>query len=250
MSQPATLTVNYTPVTGPGMVVVVLRQRCRSASNGKLLDTLLARYSNQSSIPDQSGRRDRADGSLYISNQVSFPPSGTSGTTPAACRSSGEPLDQYAHHVHSTSVLAPIAASIGDTQFVPAGVTFGPDGNLYVALQRAAMTETRMWSYRATPGNIVRLRHHRQQRRTDVCQQLPSHRDHQHRGRKRTARTGRHRLRRHPLGPEQPVRRQLRRRQQRATSSRSRTPLPIHPQHLHQGGREPHLPDGGAVEER
>src|SRR5262249_53523239 len=33
-----------------------------------------------------------------------------------------------------SSVLGPIATANGDTQFAPAGLRFGPDGNLYVCL--------------------------------------------------------------------------------------------------------------------
>ena len=161
MSQPATLTVNYTPVTGPGMVVTSFFDGAVyefGANGGKLLDTLVAPYSNQSSIlTNPAGVTDGPDGNLYISNQVSFPPSGTSANP------SGESIVEENLSTNTlttfipTSVLAPIAASIGDTQFVPAGVTFGPDGNLYVALNGGYDGNPNVGAYGATPGAIVRF---------------------------------------------------------------------------------------------
>ena len=103
---------------------------------------------------------DGPDGNLYISNQVSYPPSGANATP------SGESIVEENLSTNTlttfipTSVLEPIAAShatVGDTQFVPAGITFGPDGNLYVALNGGYDGNPDVGANGATPGAIVRF---------------------------------------------------------------------------------------------
>ena len=84
MSQPVTLTVNYTHVTGPTMVVTSTFDGAVyefSPTTGKLLETLVAPYTNQSSIlTNPASVTNGPDGNLYISNQVSYPPTGAVNT--------------------------------------------------------------------------------------------------------------------------------------------------------------------------
>jgi hypothetical protein len=159
MSQPVTLTMNYTPVSGPSLVVTSFFDGAVyqfSPGGGKLLDTLVAPYSNQSAIlTNPSGVTDGPDGNLYISNQISYPPRDGSPTGNSIVE------ENLATNTLTTfipaSVLDPIAATIGDTHFVPAGIKFGPDGNLYVALNGGYDGNPDVGAFAATPGAIVRF---------------------------------------------------------------------------------------------
>jgi hypothetical protein len=161
MSQPVTLTVNYTPVTGPTMVVASTFDGALyefGANGGKLLDTLAAPYSNQSSVlTNPAGVTDGPDGNLYISNQVSFPPGNAAPTGESIVEEnlSTNTLTTFIDN----SVLENVVATLGDgdTQFVPAGITFGPDGNLYVALNGGYLGNPDAGAFGANPGAIVRF---------------------------------------------------------------------------------------------
>jgi hypothetical protein len=159
MSQSVTLTVNYTPVSGPSMVVTSVFDGAvyQFGTGGRtLLNTLVAPYSNGSTLlTNPAGVTDGPDGNLYISNQVSFPPAGATnpGESIVMLNLATDKLSTFI----PTSVLGNIAASIGDGQFVPAGITFGPDGNLYVALNGGYTGTRDLGANGATPGAIVRF---------------------------------------------------------------------------------------------
>ncbi len=71
-SAPVTLTVNYVPAPVPTMVVTSFFDGAVyefNAATGKLLDTLVAPYSNQSTLTNPADVTDGPDGNLYISNQ-------------------------------------------------------------------------------------------------------------------------------------------------------------------------------------
>jgi hypothetical protein len=93
-----------------------------NASNGALLKTLVAPYSNQSVLAGPSGLTTGPDGNLYISSQFTNSIVEYNVTT--------NTLSTFI----PSSVLGPIASANGDAQFAPAGLRFGPDGNLYVSL--------------------------------------------------------------------------------------------------------------------
>src|SRR5262245_3363377 len=89
--------------------------------NGALLNTLVAPNS-QATLSGAAGLTVGPDGNLYLSSQnndsiVQFNMATQSLTT-----------------FIDSSVLGPIATANGDAQFAPAGLRFGPDGNLYVSL--------------------------------------------------------------------------------------------------------------------
>src|SRR5262249_37727336 len=108
-----------------------------------------------SMLTNPAGLTDGPDGNLYISNQVAYPPLGAHPTGESIV------MENLATNTLSTfiptSVLEPIAATIGNTQFVPAGITFGPDGNLYVALNGGYNGNPDVGANAATPGAIVRF---------------------------------------------------------------------------------------------
>jgi hypothetical protein len=90
-------------------------------ASGALLSTLVA--SNSSALlSGPAGLAVGPDGNLYLSSQFN------------------NSIAEYNLTSHSlstfipSSVLQPIATANGDAQFAPAGLQFGPDGNLYVSL--------------------------------------------------------------------------------------------------------------------
>jgi hypothetical protein len=92
-----------------------------SPSSGALLQTLVAPNS-QAVLSGPAGLAVGADGNLYMSSQ------------------NNDSIVEYNVRTHSlstfipASVLDPIATANGDARFAPAGLAFGPDGNLYVSL--------------------------------------------------------------------------------------------------------------------
>jgi hypothetical protein len=91
------------------------------ANSGALLKTLVAPYS-QSVLQGPAGMAVGPDGNLYLSSQFN------------------DSIVEYNTTTHAmytfipSSVLDPIARVNGDSVFAPAGLRFGPDGNLYVSL--------------------------------------------------------------------------------------------------------------------
>jgi hypothetical protein len=91
------------------------------ASTGALLNTLVAPNS-QSTLLGPAGMTVGPDGNLYLSSQ------------------NNDSIVEYNVATNTLStfigsdVLGPIAAASGDSTFAPAGLRFGPDGNLYVSL--------------------------------------------------------------------------------------------------------------------
>ncbi len=97
-----------------------------SETTGAVVDTLVAPNS-QSVLANPAGMAVGPDGNLYISSQSLLDPAANSiveynvgtGTLTTFIDS---------------SVLNAIATANGDASFTPAGLSFGPDGNLYVSL--------------------------------------------------------------------------------------------------------------------
>ena len=160
-SQPATLTVNYTPVMGPSMVVTSFFDGALyeyGANGGTLKNTLAAPYSNQGAIlTNPAGVTDGPDGNLYISNQNAFPPAGAAPTGESIVREnlSTNTLSTFIDNTVLENVVATL--NDGDPQFDPAGITFGPDGNLYVALNGGYSGNPDAGAFGANPGAIVRF---------------------------------------------------------------------------------------------
>jgi sugar lactone lactonase YvrE len=92
-----------------------------NATNGALINTLIAPYS-QTTLSGPAGIAVGPDGNLYISSQ--------NNNSIVEFNVATQSLSTFI----DSSVLAPIATANGDTNFAPAGLSFGPDGNLYVSL--------------------------------------------------------------------------------------------------------------------
>jgi hypothetical protein len=90
-------------------------------ASGALLQTLVAPYS-QSTLNGAAGMAVGPDGNLYFSSQLN--------NSIVEYNLSTNTLSTFI----PSAVLQPIASSNGDSQFAPAGLTFGPDDNLYVRL--------------------------------------------------------------------------------------------------------------------
>jgi hypothetical protein len=95
-------------------------------STGAVMNTLVAPNS-QDTLVNPAGMTVGPDGNLYFSSQSLFNPSANSIVEYNV--GNGQ-LSTFI----TPDVLNPIAAANGDSTFAPAGLTFGPDGNLYVAL--------------------------------------------------------------------------------------------------------------------
>ncbi len=100
-----------------------------SASNGTLSNTLIAPYSN-GLLDGPAGVTVGPDGDLYISSQLNN--SILKYDFNSATLSTFIP----------SSVLEPIATQLGAPSFGPAGLRFGPDGNLYVELNGGQTSTT------------------------------------------------------------------------------------------------------------
>ena len=91
------------------------------ANTGALAATLVAPYSS-SLLSGPAGLTVGPDGNLYISSQFN--------DTILQYNLSTDTLSPFI----SSAVLDPIAVTVGAPSFAPAGLRFGPDGNLYVDL--------------------------------------------------------------------------------------------------------------------
>jgi Bacterial Ig-like domain (group 3) len=91
------------------------------AQTGALLQTLVAPNS-QSTLEGTAGVTVGPDGNLYMSSQFN--------DSIVEYNFSSQSLSTFI----LPSVMTPIGQASGNQQFGPAGLTFGPDGNLYVAL--------------------------------------------------------------------------------------------------------------------
>jgi hypothetical protein len=90
-------------------------------TSGALQATLVAPFTS-SLLSGPAGLTVGPDGNLYISSQFNNAILQYNVTT--------NTLSTFISH----DVLDPIATANGDSQFAPAGIAFGPDGNLYVSL--------------------------------------------------------------------------------------------------------------------
>ena len=123
-SAPVTLTVNYAaPKVAPLVASSYFDSAVYefSASTGKLLNALVTPNS-QSVLSGPSGLTVGPDGNLYLSSQ--------NNNSIVEYNVATQTLSTFI----SSSVLGPIATANGDSQFAPAGLRFGPDGDLYVSL--------------------------------------------------------------------------------------------------------------------
>ncbi|HEX3148632.1 MAG TPA: cadherin-like domain-containing protein [Gemmataceae bacterium] len=93
-----------------------------NATTGAIRQTIVAPYDLTSSLTGPAGLTVGPDGNLYISSQAN------------------DKILEYNLSTNTMStfidsnVLTPIAQSLGNSVFAPAGLTFGPDGDLYVSL--------------------------------------------------------------------------------------------------------------------
>jgi hypothetical protein len=92
-----------------------------NAGNGALLNTLVAPNSG-GPLSGPAGVTIGPDGNLYLSSQ--------SNDTILEYNLGSNSLSTFI----DSSVLGPIATASGNSVFAPAGLRFGPDGNLYVSL--------------------------------------------------------------------------------------------------------------------
>jgi hypothetical protein len=92
-----------------------------SPKTGAVTQTLVAPYS-QSTLNGPAGMTLGPDGNLYFASQLN--------NSIVQYNFSTQTLSTFI----SSSVLQSIATSQGDSEFFPAGLTFGPDHNLYVSL--------------------------------------------------------------------------------------------------------------------
>jgi hypothetical protein len=120
-SAPVTLTMNYVAPTVNPLVAASYFDSAIYAFNpstGALLDTLVAPYS-QSILSGPAGLTVGPDGNLYISSQ--------NNNTIVEYNVGTKTLSTF---IDSTEMQA---VSNGGGAFAPAGLRFGPDGNLYVS---------------------------------------------------------------------------------------------------------------------
>jgi hypothetical protein len=92
-----------------------------NSSTGAVIKTLVAPNS-QATLQGPSGMTVGPDGNLYLSSQFT--------SSIVEYNVASNTLSTFI----DSSVLGPVATANGDTQFAPAGLSFGPDGNLYVSL--------------------------------------------------------------------------------------------------------------------
>jgi hypothetical protein len=112
------------PAVAPGVAVASFFDSAvyrMDPGTGAVLDTLVAPYS-QATLSGPAGLTVGPDGNLYISSQLNNSIVKINATTHALSTF----IDSW--------VLGPLATANGDSQFAPAGLRFGPDGNLYVSL--------------------------------------------------------------------------------------------------------------------
>ena len=131
-SAPVTLMMNYKPPTVQPLVAASFFDNAIYEFNpttGVLLDTLVPPNSSQTVLAGPAGVTVGPDGNLYISSQFNDSIVEYNVNTQALTTFIGP------------TVLDPIAGANGDGTFAPAGLLFGPDGNLYVSLN-AGQTAT------------------------------------------------------------------------------------------------------------
>jgi hypothetical protein len=118
-SAPVTLTIDPDPVVASSFFDSAVYEF--DPTTGALLKTLVAPNS-QATLEGPAGMAVGPDGNLYFSSQFN---------------NSIVQYDVATGNLSTfipSSVLNPIATAHGDTTFAPAGLRFGPDGNLYVSL--------------------------------------------------------------------------------------------------------------------
>jgi PKD domain len=149
-SAPVTLTVNYVAPKVGSLVVASFFDSAIYAFNlstGAPLGALVAPNS-QSLLSGPAGVTVGPDGNLYISNQaVTFTSTGYTATDQNSILEYNVATGTMATFIDAAALQA--LAPVGST-FAPAGLAFGPDGNLYVSLNGGA-------SAAAGTGAVIRF---------------------------------------------------------------------------------------------
>src|SRR5262249_22681388 len=130
-SAPVTLTVNNATSTLPPLVAASFFDSAVyqfDPTSGKILNALVTPNS-QSVLSGPAGLTVGPDGNLYLSSQ--------NNDAIVRYNFSTQALEPFI----TSAVLGPIASANGDARFAPAGLRFGPDGDLYVSLN-AGQTAT------------------------------------------------------------------------------------------------------------